>query len=225
MNKEEFLRQLEQLLSGITEEERADAVAFYRSYFEDAGEENEASIIEELESPQKVAESILKDLGIDGKGSYNTFANRDAEYYKNVNATINNLTGQPKKDNTGMVVLAIVVAVLTSPLWVTLLATLACVLFAVVCVIFAVAVSVVAVMVSLIFVGFILLGIGISLLFAGNPAVGIGLLGGGFLVLALGMLAVLLVVWVLGAFLPWACKGIYHLCKKPFDKRRERAAV
>ncbi len=64
MRKEEFLQQLEQLLSGISEEERKEAMAFYRSYFEDAGAENEASILEELESPQKVAQSILKDLGM-----------------------------------------------------------------------------------------------------------------------------------------------------------------
>ena len=53
MNKEEFLKRLEQLLSDISEEERADALAFYRSYFEDAGIGNEASILEELESPEK----------------------------------------------------------------------------------------------------------------------------------------------------------------------------
>ena len=63
MNKEEFLKRLEELLSDISEEERADALAFYRSYFEDAGIGNEASILEELESPEKVAEVIKKDLG------------------------------------------------------------------------------------------------------------------------------------------------------------------
>lgn len=60
MNKDEFLRQLEVLLSGISQEERTEALAFYRSYFEDAGEANEAKILEELESPQKVADSIIK---------------------------------------------------------------------------------------------------------------------------------------------------------------------
>lgn len=226
MNKEEFLTQLERLLSGISEEERADAVAFYRSYFEDAGEENEASIIAELESPQKVADSILKNLGIDGKaGFYNTNANRDAEYYRNVNNTINNLNPKPKKDNSATVVLAVVLAIITSPIWLTLLLVLASVLLAIVCALFGVAIAVVAVMASLVFVGFLLIGIGISLLFAGTPAVGIGLAGGGCIVLALGILAVLLVVWVFGAFLPWAFKGIYRLCRKPFDKRKERAAA
>ena len=64
MNKEEFLKRLEQLLSDISEEERTDALAFYRSYFEDAGIGNETSILKELESPEKVAEVIKKDLGV-----------------------------------------------------------------------------------------------------------------------------------------------------------------
>ncbi|EKC44361.1 protein containing DUF1700, partial [human gut metagenome] len=68
MNKDEFLRQLEVLLSGISQEERTEALAFYRSYFEDAGEANEAKILEELESPQKVADSIIKDLGVQPGG-------------------------------------------------------------------------------------------------------------------------------------------------------------
>lgn len=225
MNKEEFLRQLEQLLSGITEEERADAVAFYRSYFEDAGEENEAAIVAELESPQKVAESILKNLGIEGNGGYyNSFANRDSEYYNNINQAVNNLNPQQKKNKSGMVALGITIAVLTSPIWLTLLLVLASALLAVVCALFGVAIAVVAVMASLIFVGFLLLGIGFSMMFAGNPAVGLGLAGGGLIVLALGILAVLLVVWVFGAFIPWVFKGIVSLCKKPFQKRKERMA-
>ena len=62
MKREEFLKQLEQLLDGISEEEKADALAFYRSYFEDAGEENEESVIAELESPEKVARASKKIL-------------------------------------------------------------------------------------------------------------------------------------------------------------------
>lgn len=228
MNKEEFLRQLEALLSGISEEERREAIAYYRSYFEDAGESNEASIIAELESPQKVAESILKDMGIDGNGSgYNAFANRDEEYYKNVNQTIQNLNGKGKagKSDSGTTALTAVLLVVTSPIWLTILLVILAVLLAVVAVLFGVAVAVVAVMASLVFVGFVLIGVGIGFLFGGAPAVGIGLAGCGLIVLALGILAVLLVVWVFGGFLPWALKGIWSLCKKPFDKRKERVAA
>ena len=224
MGKEEFLRQLEALLSGISEEERKEALAYYRSYFEDAGEPNEASIIAELESPQKVAESILKDMGIDGSG-YNAFANRDEEYYKNVNQTIQNLNGaqSTKKNDAGMTGLTVALIAITSPIWLTLV--ILSVLLAVVATLFGVAVAVVAVMASLIFVGFVLIGVGVGFLFGGAPAVGIGLAGCGLIVLALGILAVLLVIWVFGGFLPWAFKGIWQLCKKPFDKRKERVAA
>lgn len=221
MKKEEFLKQLELLLSGISEEEKADAVAYYRSYFEDAGEENEEAIAAELESPQKVAESIRKNLGLEGNGSYyNSTAKRDAEYYRNVNNTIQNLQGQPKEDR-GWSALTITILILTSPIWLTLLLILICVLVGVVCALLGVAVAVVAVMASLIVSGFAILGSGFAVLFSGAPAVGIGLIGGGLIVLALGLLAVILMVWIFGVFLPWAFKGIVKLCKKPFHKRKE----
>ena len=62
MNRQEFMRRLEQLLDGIPEEEKRDAIAYYTSYFEDAGEENEEKIIRELESPEKVAATIRADF-------------------------------------------------------------------------------------------------------------------------------------------------------------------
>ena len=62
MNRQEFMRRLEQLLEGIPEEEKREAIAYYTSYFEDAGEENEEKIIRELESPEKVAATIRADF-------------------------------------------------------------------------------------------------------------------------------------------------------------------
>lgn len=66
MNKDTFLLQLGQLLYDIPNEERQEALEYYESYFQDAGEENEAHVLKELGSPQKIAESIkegLKDGG------------------------------------------------------------------------------------------------------------------------------------------------------------------
>lgn len=70
MNKTEFLEQLERLLWDISCQEREEALDFYRSYFEDAGEENEAQVIQELGSPGKVAAIIKADLedGREGTG-------------------------------------------------------------------------------------------------------------------------------------------------------------
>ena len=65
MSREEFMRQLEALLTDISEEEKREALSYYRSYFEDAGEENEERILKELESPLKVAATIKADLGME----------------------------------------------------------------------------------------------------------------------------------------------------------------
>ena len=65
MTKEQFLFQLEQLLLDLPQEEREEAIAYYREYFNDAGSEDEASIIEELGTPEKVAASIREGLDTD----------------------------------------------------------------------------------------------------------------------------------------------------------------
>lgn len=98
-------------------------------------------------------------------------------------------------------------------------------LLGIVAALFGIAIAVVAVMGALLICGVVLFGAGIGTAFAGNPAIGIGLMGGGLIVLAFGVLAVVLVVWIFGGFLPWALKGICKLCKKPFNKRKERAAA
>ncbi len=66
MNKEAFIRRLRELLAGIPEQEAAEAIQYYEDYFADAGEENEAKVIEELGSPEKVAANIRADLGYPG---------------------------------------------------------------------------------------------------------------------------------------------------------------
>lgn len=219
MKREEFLKQLEQLLDGISEEEKADALAFYRSYFEDAGEENEESVIAELESPEKVAQSIKKNLGMEKEnGSYGMPADQNPEWNKNDDDMFVKSEEAPKEKKGGWSAAAIVLVVLTSPLWLTLLLVVASLLLAVVAILFGIAV---AVMASLVFAGFLLIGFGFSTLFTGGVVVGLGLTGAGLLVLGLGILAVLLVVWVSGVFLPWAVRGIIGLCKKPFEKKKE----
>lgn len=62
MNRKEFLAQLERLLFDIPAQEREEALDYYNSYFDDAGEEKESSVIQELGSPGKVAAIIKADL-------------------------------------------------------------------------------------------------------------------------------------------------------------------
>ena len=55
MNKEQFLKELEDLLQDIDATEREEALNYYRDYFEDAGSEHEQEVIDELGTPEKVA--------------------------------------------------------------------------------------------------------------------------------------------------------------------------
>lgn len=62
MNRSEFMFQLAQLLADLSQAERSEALKYYQDYFDDAGPENEARIIEELISPEAVAASIKAGL-------------------------------------------------------------------------------------------------------------------------------------------------------------------
>ena len=62
MNREEFMKELEYLLSDIPDEEKAEAIGYYRDYLEEAGEENEEAAIREFGSPERIAAIIRSDL-------------------------------------------------------------------------------------------------------------------------------------------------------------------
>ena len=62
MNRTDFMTQLEYLLQSISPSEREEALQYYNDYFDDAGEENEQSVIEALGNPARVAENIKRDL-------------------------------------------------------------------------------------------------------------------------------------------------------------------
>lgn len=59
MNKDAFLQQLGLLLQDIAPEEREEAIRFYNEYFDEAGEGEQAHILQELGSPERVA-AIIK---------------------------------------------------------------------------------------------------------------------------------------------------------------------
>ena len=68
MNKEYFLRELEYLLSDLSEEERTEALQYYRDYFEEAGPEHEAEVLAHIGSPEKVAAELKNALAGDQDG-------------------------------------------------------------------------------------------------------------------------------------------------------------
>lgn len=72
MKRDEFLNQLEYLLQDIAEEEKRDAIDYYRDYLDEAGTENEEAVLEGFKSPERIAAIIRTDLlgGMDKGGEF-----------------------------------------------------------------------------------------------------------------------------------------------------------
>ena len=64
MTRQEYMQQLAVLLAAMPEAERRDALDYYEEYFDAAGPEKEAQTIQELGSPQNVAEKIWEGTGV-----------------------------------------------------------------------------------------------------------------------------------------------------------------
>ena len=74
MSRWEFMRQLEELLSDISPNEREEALQYYNDYFNDAGRENEQEVIAALGSPEQVA-GIVRE-GLEDGGSQGEFTEK-----------------------------------------------------------------------------------------------------------------------------------------------------
>ena len=125
MDRAQFMQELEKLLADISETERQDALDFYNSYFDDAGAENEASVLRELGSPEKVAAIIKADLkGSAGGyeyGEYTEHGYEDArtkergqmpERYEEESGTGKRFF---RKGNQAVLILAVILLVFISP--------------------------------------------------------------------------------------------------------------
>lgn len=125
MNRLEFMSRLELLLNDITSSERREALKYYNDYFDDAGLENEAMVIEELDTPEKVANTIKEGLGISQDKMFGSTSNENNSYkdtynqnqgnqqYANQQQTTNTQHSKGR-NNTGIYIL---IAIVTSPIW------------------------------------------------------------------------------------------------------------
>lgn len=142
MNREIFLKELEELLKDLPAEERENAMIYYSDYFDDAGVENEARVIEELGSPQKVAKMIYSDYeALKGKPEDKPFEvaresdikedqqAKDKEQRRNQYNNENRFGGRyegrqyRKKQNSQNTGLWILIIVLSFPIWIPVIAT------------------------------------------------------------------------------------------------------
>ena len=64
MNRNEYMKELEQALKRLPKAEREEALSYYNEYFDDAGPEREAGVMEELGDAKGIAAQIVKEVAL-----------------------------------------------------------------------------------------------------------------------------------------------------------------
>ena len=205
MNRARFMEQLEKLLSDISEEERREALEYYESYFDEAGPEKEASVIQELGSPEKVAASIKEDLKGQGEESVK---DSEREY-------------RPKpKRGAGIAALIIILLIFLTPfLPEGIGGILAVIILFPLIVILGVGGTAAGLFIG--GVAAVAAGIGTC---AVNPAVGVLSIGVGCILAAAALVGLVFVVWFVSRLLPGALRWFTDLCNRLMSKNRRGGA-
>jgi len=210
MNRVEFMKQLEQLLQDISENDRLDAIGYYNDYFDEAGLENEAQVIRELGSPGRVAATIKADLGTE-----------ENEETRHAEAPLQTPEEPNKKRNIPWA-LIIVLLVFASPVLAGVIGGVFGALAGVVAAIFGIIVALAACSVAFLASGAVCIVVGIVRL-GMSPVEGLILIGIGSLLLTFGMLLLVLFVWCAFKWLPALFRGIVNLIQRIFQKERKEA--
>ena len=216
MNRQEFMKQLEYLLRGIPASEREDAIAYYNDYFDEAGVENEAQVIQELGSPEAVAEKILADVQQESRG----YSVPEPDEYENSGreraSATTHTTPEKKKMSKSNKILLIILLVLTFPIWIGVVAGLFGLAVGIIGAVFGIVVGFLGAAFGLVAGGGACIIMGI-IRFGFAPIEALASIGVGAVLAALGLLLAVPNVWAVGVWIPkgvraffgWA-KGVLH---------------
>ncbi len=232
MTRQEFMTHLEKLLWDISEGERKEALQYYNDYFDDAGEDNEETVIRTLGSPIQVARKIKagfqESAAEYSEKGYEDVRFRDAfevlvqEEKKNWDEIEQSLYDEfVRKESKGfngwkliaIILLCIIGLPLILPLGIALVATVFALLVAAGGIIFSLALTGVAIGLA----GLILVGAGLAKMFL-SPAVGLTVTGTGCILLAIGLLLTLFFLWCGIRIVPGFLRGTVNLIRKLLRK-------
>lgn len=202
MDKQTFLRRLEEGLRQLPPEEREDILAYHREYFQDAGPEQEAKVIQELGDPDLLARRLLSEYGEHPPASPPPPPPSQPQ------------PEAPKKKRPSGVLVAIL-AVLAAPIALPLAAALGAVAIALAVAALSVALALMAVIVGVLVTGFALVALGFSALLLYPPAA-LVVLGAGLVCCGLGLFGVMPVVRLIQVMF----RGLASLFRKAFSRRK-----
>lgn len=206
MNREEYMRRLEEALTDITPFEKEEAIQYYNDYFDDAGVENEEEVMNSLGTPEKLAETIKKEQ-------------TDAQ--ESVDEILETTVQEEDKKNKlsgGTIALIVVLSILASPF---IVAAVVSVLGAVIGIIAGIFSAIAALgSIFLAFIGIVIASM-VSAIAVGaiSPLGALVFAGFGIMMIGISIFLLMAIVWLFGIAVPWVVKQIIKLWKKIFDKK------
>lgn len=236
MSRKEYMKQLAYLLQDIPDGEREEALAWYEDYFDEAGPEQEAEVIEKLGSPEKVA-ALIKD-GLSGgneeAGEYTETGYQDDRFRednkvpeprmgplredKDTDYQYDDVGDRKKrKRSRGEILLIIMICIIAIPVILPLVGGVFGVLAGIFGGALALAVAIPMCVIVAVILGIAFMGVGIAEMFV-SPGFGLLMLGLGFLALAIGILLILVCVLVVGKFIPWLIRAITGMARRIFKR-------
>ena len=217
MNRQEFMKRLEELLRGIPASEREDALAYYNDYFDEAGVENEAQVIMELGSPEIVAEKILADVQQESaQHTRQAYTNPEPEVYEETytqqESQTSRRTTEKKKMNKSTKILLVLLLIATFPIWIGVVAGLFGGAVGIIGAVFGIVVGFLGAAFGLVVGGGACIIMGI-IRFGFAPIEALASIGVGAVLTALGLLLAVPSVWAIGVWIPKGVKAFFGWAK------------
>ncbi len=234
MTRKVFMETLERMLADVSLNDRYDALSYYKEYFDDAGINEDMIVPESVGTPEQIAMRLKKSINsgenISGEnnniggtynrdntsGSYDTNHNINNGYNNSKNAgqyeynkegQYNNASQYNKKndDRTSGMIVAIIIAAVTFPIWSGIVLGILGVILGVVCGLGGTIIGLGVAGISLIVVA-IVSGYGF--------ATSILLMGIGLILFGVAVLLVIPEALFCVRFLPWLFKQVAELIHK-----------
>ena len=212
MNRAQFMEQLKKLLSDISEEERQEALDYYESYFDDAGEDQEAEVIRELGSPGKVAAIIKEDL----KNSSQNYGEFTESGYQDERQMPQSRAEKgyhaERRGGKAGVILVLILLVFISPLIKGVAGGIIGFIVALILLPLILVLGAGAVVIALFAIAVIAIGAGIGACVTAAPAFGALGIGIGLILLSLGLVGLVFFVWASSRALPAILRRFTDFC-------------
>lgn len=207
MTRQEYMEQLKKYLKRLPKEDYENAIEYFSEYFDEAGPQKEQQVMKELGEPKEAARELLLNL-------LQESVENDQDIVEEKAAVQPEAASGGKKRSPGKIILLAILVLCASPVSLALLVGVLAVLLAVVvtatAVIFSLGITSIAATAG----GIVTVGFGATLVLK-SAAAACMMIGGGFLMTGLGILAGLLTVYIC----KWCANGIGRLVNRFVRKK------